>query len=456
MKIVIAGAGISGLSLAYILLKKEPSLEVEVLESAERPGGKIWTDSVNGFLCESGVNGFLDNKPKTLELIADLGLKPVRSNDEARKRFIFTENRLHVLPESPPAFFKSDLMSLKGRLRILYEFFAPRGVEEDETLETFAVRRLGREAYEKLIDPMASGIYAGDSTRLSLKSCFPRIYDLERTYGSLIRGMMKLKKDARKTGSRTVSAGPGGTLTSFRNGMQVLIDALKLSLGDRLRLDCSVASVEKKDECYNVFLENGEEIDADILVLATPAHVTTRIVKDMNKKISDLTARIPYPSVSVICLGFRKETFPHSLDGFGFLIPSKEGKRILGTLWDSSIFPNRASADHVLLRSVVGGARGGDFAMKADDMILKAVLDELKVVMGINAEPDFVKIYRHEYAIPQYNLGHQKILSEIDEAMGKCRGMYLAGNSYRGIGLNDCIENSNVLANTILGQRGEG
>jgi len=454
MKIVIAGGGISGLSLAYLLLKKEPSLDVEILESEDRPGGKIWTDKVDGFLCESGVNGFLDNKPKTLELISNLDLKPLRSNDEARKRFIYTDAKLHVIPEKPPAFFKSDLMSLRGRLRILYELFAPRGTGEDETLESFAVRRLGREAYEKLIDPMASGIYAGDSTRLSLKSCFPRIYNLERTYGSLIRGMIKLKKEAKKTG-KTVSAGPGGTLTSFHDGMQVLIDALKENLGNRLRLSSGVTGVEKKNECYKVFMNNGEEIEADILVLATPAHVTTRIIKDMNGKIADLTSRIPYPSVAVICLGFRKGSFPHSLDGFGFLVPRKEKKRILGTLWDSSIFPNRASADHVLLRSIVGGARGSEFAMKEDNVILNAVLGELKVVMGINVDPDFMRIYRHEYAIPQYNIGHQKILAEIDELMSKCRGMYLTGNSYRGIGLNDCIENSYVLANTILGQRGE-
>ena len=450
MKIVIVGGGISGLSLAYFLLRKEPNLDIEVLESGSRPGGKVWTDKADGFLCEWGVNGFLDNKPRTLELASMLDLTPLRSNDNARKRFIYSDDVLHQIPESPPAFLKSNLLSVWGRLRIAYEMFAPKGSAEDETLAEFATRRLGKEAYEKMIDPMASGIYAGDSSKLSLKSCFPRINELEQNYGSLIRAMIKLQREAKKTGKK-VGAGPGGTLTTFNGGMQVMIDALRNALGERLKLDTSVSSIDRKDESYTVFTEKGSEIDADILVLATPAHTTAGIVSNMNRQLQEILKKIPYPAVSVACLGFERKKIEHSLDGFGFLIPNREGRKILGTLWDSSIFPDRAPEGSVLLRTMVGGARASEIALQEDEKILSNVMGELQAIMGISAEPDFVRIYKHEKAIPQYNVGHQRILEELYSIVSQCRGLYLTGNAYRGISLNDCIENSYKWSEKILG-----
>lgn len=448
MKIVIVGGGISGLSLAYLLLEQEPSLDVEIYESLDGAGGKIRTEKVDGYLCESGVNGFLDNRPYTLELASQMNISPLRSGDDARIRYIYSNNRLNVLPEKPFSFFKSDLLTLKGRLRVLYEPFAPKG-KDDETLEAFAVRRLGREAYEKLIDPMASGIYAGDGSRLSLRSCFPRIYELESEHGSLIRAMLRLKK-SRKNG-REMSVGPGGVLTSFYDGMQTLVDTMKERLGNRLRVGAHVASVDRKDGAYNIFFKDGAKIEADILVLATPAYASSKILREVNAQLSDVLNKIPYPSVTVVCLGFREEKVKHRLNGFGFLVPCCEKKKILGTLWDSSIFPNRAPSGHVLLRTMVGGARASRIAAQDDEKILNDVMDELQAIMGITAAPDFVRIYRHEQAIPQYNLGHQLVLDEINSVMNRCRGIYLTGNAYRGIGLNDCIENSYKLRDKILG-----
>ena len=244
MRLVIVGGGISGLSLAYFLLEKKPSLDIVIFESEEKAGGKIWTDKAAGFLCEGGVNGFLDNRPRTLELVSKLALTPLRSSDKARKRYIFSDGKLHLLPESPVSFFSSDLLSIYGRLRILWEIFAPRGGHGDETLAAFAKRRLGKEAYEKLIDPMASGIYAGDPEKMSLKSCFPRIHELEQKYGSLIRAMISLQKEAKKTGKK-VGAGPGGVLTSFMDGMGEFINTLSVRLGARLKTDAKVISVDK-------------------------------------------------------------------------------------------------------------------------------------------------------------------------------------------------------------------
>ncbi len=449
MRLVIVGGGISGLSLAYFLTEKAPSLDVLVFESEKKPGGKIWTDRSEGFLCEGGVNGFLDNRPGTLELAAKLGLTPVRSNDNARKRYIYSGGKLHMLPESPVSFFSSNLLSLYGRLRIIGEIAVPKGGGDDETLADFARRRLGREAFEKLIDPMASGIYAGDPEKMSLKSCFPKIYDLESKYGSLIRALIKLKREAKKTGKK-VGPGPGGVLTSFYDGMEVYIEALKTFLGERLKIESRVTSIDRKGDIYIVFLSDNSRIEAESVVLATPAHATSEIVKDFNRELSSITGEIPYPPLSVVCLGYVKSKIKQSLDGFGFLVPKREERSILGTLWDSSIFPNRAPDGYVLLRSMLGGARAADVALQDKDRLASTVMQELEKIMDIKVQPDFVRVFTHEKGIPQYVLGHGKSLEMIDEIVNSHKGFYITGNSYRGIGVNDCIENSHKLSEKIL------
>jgi oxygen-dependent protoporphyrinogen oxidase len=453
-RIVIVGGGISGLSLAYAILEKDPQADVTIFESEKRPGGKIWTDKANGFLCESGVNGFLDNKPKSIELASKLNLNPLRSSDLARKRFIFSDGRLHLLPESPPAFFSSNLLSICGRLRIIYEIFAPRSSSDDETLADFARRRLGREAYEKLIDPMASGIYAGNPEMLSLKSCFPRINEIEEKYGSLIRGMIRLQKETKKAGKPKVGAGPGGVLTSFYDGMGTVIDTLKANLKERLRVGSRIISVEKKGKGYRVHLLDGMIVEAEVVVIAIPAYDASEILKNLDRSLSSILSEIPYPSVSVVCFGYKKERISHKLDGFGFLIPYRENRKVLGTLWDSSIFPNRAPEGYVLLRSMLGGARASELAMQDDSRLIDAVSQELGEIMDIKVQPDFVKIYKHEKAIPQYNIGHGNRLKVIDEMLLRYDNLYLTGNAFRGISFNDCIENSYKLAENIIKREG--
>ncbi len=448
-RIIIVGGGISGLSLAYLLHKRDPSPDLVVLEAGGRLGGKIWTDRADGFLCEGGVNGFLNNKPRTLELAASLSLSPIKSNDAARKRFIFSNGKLHPLPESPPAFFKSDLLSVWGRLRILYEMFAPRGTKADESLAEFGRRRLGKEAFEKLIDPMASGIYAGDPEALSLKSCFPRINQLETEYGSLIGALIRLQIKAKKEGRTGPGPGPGGVLTSFFDGMGTFILALRDSLGERVRPRSKVTSLARNGGRYTVHLQDGSSLESDCVVIASPAHATSEIVKDFDHSLSRTLSEIPYPTVSVVCVGYKKERIGRSLDGFGFLVPFREGRRILGTLWDSSIFPNRAPEGYVLLRSMLGGTRASQVAMQDENKLIDTVTAELGDIMGIRVQPDFARVYVHEKAIPQYTIGHQGRLETLERLLVRYKGLYLAGNSYRGISVNDCIENSNRLAGEL-------
>ncbi len=455
-RIVIIGGGISGLTAAYLLLNRKRDLDVMVFEADDRPGGKIWTERTNGFLCEKGPNGFLDNKPKTLQLCHSLGLAPVRSNENSKKRFIFSEGRLKALPESPMSFLKSDLLSWGGKFRLLFELNAPKG-PDDESVANFIMRRLGHEALDKLIDPMVSGIYAGDPYKMSIKNCFPRIKELEQEYGSLIKAMIKIRKQKKAEGRTSgkkgepakVSAAPGGTLTSFYNGAQTVTDALAEQLGRHLHVGVSVYGITMENDSYQLFTSD-HTYHADIVIIATPAYVTAEIVNNFDRELSKALSDIPYPHVSVVCFGYRKEHVTHPLNGFGFLIPHIEKRNILGSLWDSSIFPNRASEGHVLLRTMIGGAQSPEMASFDNNKLINAVFDELNPILGLKGDPEMVRIYRWDKAIPQYTLGHSRILEIINKRINNYHSLYLTGNSYRGIGINDCIENAYKLTDQIL------
>lgn len=455
-KIAIVGGGLSGLTVAYALLQKKTDLDIAVFEADNRPGGKIWTDNADGYLCEKGANGFLDNKPRTLELCKSLGIEPLRSNENSKKRYIFLNGKLNALPESPPAFIKSDLLSWGGKIRMLLEYNAPKG-PEDETVADFIIRRLGKEALDKLIDPMASGIYAGDPYRMSIKSCFARIKELEQEYGGLFKALLKIRKQKKrqlkkakgKEGNAKVSVAPGGTLTSFYNGAQTMTDALARKLGDRLHLGSSVHGIGKNGSAYQLHTSK-DTIEADIIILASPAYAAAEILNGFDSEMIKTLSEIPYPPVSVVCFGYRKEKVENPLNGFGFLVPRIEGLRVLGTLWDSSIFPNRAAEGYALLRTMVGGAKSPETAMLADEKIISMVFDELKPILTLKTDPDMVRIYRWEKAIPQYLLGHSKKLILLDDRLKRYPGLYLTGNAYRGIGMNDCVENAYRLADEIM------
>lgn len=449
MRIIIAGAGISGLSLAFGLLQRDPKLDITVFEAEKQAGGKIRTEKVSGYLCEAGVNGFLDNKPSTLDLAAQLGLSPLKSNDSSRKRYICLDGGLRRIPESPVAFFMSDFLSLSGRLRMMAELFVPKKIYEDESLAEFAVRRVGKEFLEKLLDPMASGIYAGDPEKMSIRSCFGKVYELEQKYGGLIKGFMALAKEKKK-GGKKVEAGPGGTLMSFSGGMGSLVEALCSSLGSRVRTGGAVKAVEKKNDAYSVLTEDGAWHEADCVVFASPAHSTADIVRDMDSGIAAILSQMEYPPLSVAAFGYKKEKLKIDTDLFGFLVPGREKRKVLGTLYDSSIFTNRAPEGYVMLRSMVGGARHPELGMLDADKLVSTVRAELKDIAKVDPEPDFVWTYRWEKAIPQYHVGHHERLRSLDELAAKHKNFYLAGNAYRGVSVNDSIANSLELAEKIV------
>ena len=460
-RIAVIGAGISGLATAYAIEHQAArdglDVSVQVLEKEERSGGKIWSIKEEGFLCEWGPNGFLDNKPMTLELCQELGIVPhlLRSDDNARKRFIYSDGMLHSLPENGPAFLKSKLISWPGKFRLAGELLIPRRTDgADETLADFGRRRLGSEALNKLIAPMVSGIFAGDPETMSLKSCFPRIHELEQDYGGLLKAMLKLAKKKRaevKAGKAVASAaGPGGVLTSFNGGIQELTDSLVEALRGEVLGGQKISRIAKKEDGFILHTESGRQLEADLVVTAAPAYALAGMLEELSAPSAKLLRQIPYAAMNVVCFGYQRERIQRDLNGFGYLIPKAEGCDILGTLWDSSIFPQRAPEGMVLLRSMMGGATNPGAIQLSEDEVRARTMKDLQQIMAIDSEPDFSRIYPHRHAIPQYTQGHGQRLQALQESLQEIPDLIVTGNAFFGVGLNDCVNASNRAADQVL------
>ncbi|MFO7577262.1 MAG: protoporphyrinogen oxidase [Pelovirga sp.] len=461
IRVAIVGAGISGLATACAIEEqaRQAGLDLStlVVEKQPRSGGKIWSIKEEGFLCEWGPNGFLDNKPMTLDLCEHLQIQQqlLRSNDNARKRFIYSGQVLHRLPENGPSFLSSGLISWPGKLRLAGELLVPRRRDPaDETLAEFGRRRLGAEALNKLISPMVSGIFAGDPETMSLKSCFPRIYELEQEYGGLLRAMIRLARKKRadiKAGKAVASAaGPGGVLTSFTNGIQELTDAASAALRGELLTGATVTRIAGKQGGFLLHLDDGRQLDADMVVTAAPSYAVAAMVAAMNPQVAAILQQIPYATMNVVCFGYPRDRIAADLDGFGYLIPRAEGRHTLGTLWDSSIFPNRAPAGHVLLRSMMGGATNPAAIDLSEDEVVQRTAEDLEQIMGITAKPAFVRVFRHPRAIPQYTRGHGARIAAIQEALAATPGLFVTGNAFYGVGLNDCVNAANQVAGQVI------
>jgi len=453
-RVVVCGAGISGLAVARAITVRDRSVDVVVLERSGRTGGHIQSEAVGGYLCESGPDGFLDTAPDTLRLVADLGLQGrlQTSNEAARRRFIFLRGRLHEVPTSLPGFVATRLLSLWAKARILAEPLARACPAGDESIFDFAARRIGREPASVLIGSMVSGIYAGDAHALSLAACFPKMREMEYEHGSLTRALVAKRRAERSPGA--VPGMPAGRLTSFVGGMTELPDALARSLAPAVRCGVEVHAVGRAglDDRYRLATSRGS-FEADALVLAGPAGQSADVVRPFDGTLAAALSEISGAPIAVVSLGYDAtavDAHRGRFDAFGFLVPRGEGIRILGALFESTIYPGRAPLGKVLARTMIGGALDRDAVTLDDAALIEVARADLSRTMSIGDTPEFTRVVRHRRGIPQYTIGHLGRIRRIDGLLTAHPGLFLTGNSYRGVSLNSCISDANQIADRVI------
>lgn len=447
--IVIIGGGIGGMAALHCLKRKyaaDHGVRVMLLEASGRAGGTIETTAEDGFTFEAGPNGFLDSKPRTRQFISEIGLErqQVEADESAKKRFICSEDKLYELPASPADFFKFPLLTVTDKLRVLGEFFIGRGRSGCETIYDFGYRRFGKRFTDIFLDSMVSGIFAGDTKKLVLKSAFPRLAELEQKFGSLFLAQFALRK-----GKKNHPVGsPQGKLCSFQYGMGEVIGKLYSHYWQDVKLNVKVTSVRKDPVGYTVFAGH-ERIRADAVIGAAPAYSLAPVFLPMDAEISAHLEKITYAPVGVVGLGYDNYALPAIPRGFGYLIPSQDNKEVLGVLFEHNIFPARFPKYHAFFRVMIGGARRPEVAHYHGGEIEEIAKTELKYTLGITAAPrkTFVKIWPR--AIPQYDCAHEEARKVITEQLGKYPGVHFAANFWNGISFNDCIENAYQIAQAI-------
>jgi oxygen-dependent protoporphyrinogen oxidase len=447
-KIIVIGAGVSGLTVSYWLQKK--GLDVEVFEAQNRAGGVIETLQEDGYLFEKGPNSFLDNEPATMTLTRELGIENelLRQSMRSNSRYIFMKNKLHDVPMGPGELIKTKLLSGKSKRGLLLEGLRKSNrSKDDESLASFIRRRLGDELLQNMVTPFVSGVYAGDPEKLSLRSTFAMLYDLERNHGSLTRGaltkMFKKKKDTSEKKKPRAKH-----LCSFIDGMQTLTQAMADSLGDRLHLNAPIQNVTKTDSGFTIHLD-GDQVNADAVVVASPSYVVSKILHNVIPDSSAYLETIPYNALSVVGMGYSKDQIAFDCNGFGFLAPRNQGVRILGSIWSSSLFPRRAPGGQHCFTVFIGGGLDPEAAALPDDELLAQIKTDLNTSVGCTGEPAIVKIFRWEKAIPQYPIGHHDKLELLQQELTSSPGLFCLGNYLEGISSNDCISNATEMADTV-------
>ncbi len=440
LDVVIVGGGISGLATAWGLSRR--GLKLRLLEAAETAGGSLCTEHSEGFLIERGPNSTLENNPELGTLIDGLGLRQARMEaaPSAKNRFVVRLGRPIPLPSSPGAFLTTPLFSARAKWRLAAEPFISRAHSE-ESIAEFVVRRLGREFLDWAIDPFISGVYAGDPQCLSVQAATPKIYALEQRYGSLLKGAA-----ARMILHRHRSGpAPSGRLISFKGGMQALAQGAIRALGQAVHTGKPVTRVSREEDGWRV--ESGpEQVLARRLVLAVPAHAAASLLEPLDPELAKELSAIYYPPVASVALGFLRGQVRHTLQGFGCLIPRREGIETLGAIFSSSLFPGRAPEGHVLLTAFIGGAKNPAVKDADDAELIHRVVEDLRPLLGISGSPQLAQVSKWMRAIPQYEMGHLARMGRIDARLAALPGLHLRANWRDGISVADCVKNALTLA----------
>jgi oxygen-dependent protoporphyrinogen oxidase len=469
-QVVVIGGGIAGLATAYALQEGAraagKALACTLVEARPRLGGVILTERVDGFVIEGGPDSLLTQKPWGVELCQALGLGDhlIATNDRQRRVYILWGGRLQPLPEGLALIvpgrlgplLRNRLLSWRGKIRMGLEYvLPPQPPPGDESLAALVRRRLGREALEKIAEPLLAGIYAGSLEQMSLLATFPRLRELEARHGGMIRGIRAQRRQLRRAtaGDRR----PGPLFMAPRHGMAEIVEAISARL-DRCTVLQGVAVqgvvplVERGRATprYEVVLEHGPALPADAVVFATPAYVTAQLVERFHPELAKALRGIPYVSTATVSLAFRRADVPHPLDGFGFLVGRREPCCLIGATWTSTKFSHRAPAEHVLLRAFVGGAGREELVARDDAALIQLVREEFRAILGIAATPLLARVFRWEKANPQYLVGHLERLEAMEKLLAPYPGLFLTGSAYRGVGVPDCIHQGTQTAARLL------
>ncbi len=452
--IVVLGGGIAGLAAAHRLLHVQGDapcgLRVTLVEADDRLGGKIVTERIDGFVIEGGPDSFLATKPRGIGLCEELsigqhpqlqGVQPQR-----RRAFVLWSGRLHDLPEGLSGLVptrlaplvRSTLLSPRGKARVALDYLLPaRRAAGDESLGRFVRRRLGREAWQRLVEPLMAGIYAADGDQLSLAATFPQLREAERRYGGLIKGVLAVRRQA-----QTPVPASGSAFLTPAAGLDTLVTALEKRLRDAgatLVLSDPAVAVTRSGSAFDVRLLAGESIQADAVIVATPAYAAASLLANLDSVLAAELDAIPHASTAIVTLAYRREEISHSLDGHGYVIPRAEGSPILACTWSSRKWAKRAPEGWELIRVFIGRAGQEDVLAADDEALVAMAVNEISTRLGVTAPAALTRVRRWPRGMPQYLLGHPERVARIESLCGKLAGLYLAGNAFHGVGLPDCI-----------------
>ena len=452
MRVVVVGGGIAGLAATRRLVERLPSELPVLIEAEQRVGGKLLTERVDGFVIEAAADSFLSRKDRGVGLCEELGLRGelVGRRPELARTYVRRGSKLHPLPEGLTGMIPTSLVELAdsalltpaGRERLAAEVEVPAAVgDADESIASFVSRRLGREAYENLVEPLMTGIYGGDGEQLSLRATFPQLRELEREHGSVLRGLAAQSREP-------VAYPP---FVSLASGMDTLVRALANALEGRVQsaLGQQAVALRRSGDGFVVELDDRATFEADAVILALPAHAAAGLLADVDPELAVLHADIPYASSAIVTLGYREDDVVHALDGYGYVVPRVEETDVLACTWSSRKWEGRAREGAVLLRVYLGRFGGRDVTDEPDEALLDLARNEV-ALLGIAAEPIVTRIHRWPLGMPQYVLGHPKRLERIERRLEELPGLALAGAAYRGVGIPDCIKSGEQAAESVV------